>query len=245
MIIYSNEAEDLNTPTGLMRCHIFRPVKEGKYTVIIFYTEIYQVTQPIRRLASYIAGQGYIVIVPEVYHEYENPGVALEYDKEGTDRGNCLKFEKPVSAYDSDTMSVIEWLKTYPYSNGKIGSMGVCLGGHLALRAALNPEISAAVCFYATNVHDATLGKGQRDDTLKRFKDIKGKVMFTWGKQDPHIPFAGRQLIREALEKAEVQYEWHEFNAQHAFLRDEGPRYDPALFQTCMGLVIRFLRDSF
>ena len=22
---------------------------------------------------------------------------------------------------------------------------------------------------------------------------------------------------------------WHEFNAVHAFMRDEGPRYDPAL----------------
>lgn len=241
MLIHSHETVDLKTPTGAMRCHIFRPVAEGTYAAIIFYSEIYQVTQPIRRLAAYIAGQGYVVVVPEVYHEYEPAGTVLNYDKVGTDRGNCLKFEKPVAAYDSDTVAVIQWLKHYEYCNGKIGSMGVCLGGHLALRAAFNPEIQAAVCFYATNVHDSTLGKGQKDDTLQRLAEIQGQLMMSWGRQDPHVPFEGRQQIRSALETAQVSYEWHEFNAQHAFLRDEGPRYDPALFQLCMAMVVRFL----
>jgi carboxymethylenebutenolidase len=35
--------------------------------------------------------------------------------------------------------------------------------------------------------------------------------------------------LRAALERAQVAYEWHEVNAQHAFLRDEGPRFDPQL----------------
>jgi carboxymethylenebutenolidase len=26
-----------------------------------------------------------------------------------------------------------------------------------------------------------------------------------------------------------VRFTWHEVNAVHAFMRDEGPRYDPAL----------------
>ncbi|EUK17849.1 dienelactone hydrolase family protein [Commensalibacter papalotli (ex Servin-Garciduenas et al. 2014)] len=238
MIIKTDETIDLKTPTGLMRCHIFRPVAEGKYSSVIFYSEIYQVTQPIRRLASYIAGQGYIVIVPEVYHEYEPLGTVFEYDKEGTDRGNCLKFEKPISAYDSDAYTVIEWAKTYEHCNGKVGTMGVCLGGHLALRAALHPNVLAAACFYATNVHDSTLGQGKKDDTIHRLSELKGETMFVFGRQDPHVPFEGRLQIQQALYKAEASYEWHEFNAQHAFLRDEGPRYDAALFQTCMGLVI-------
>ena len=44
------------------------------------------------------------------------------------------------------------------------------------------------------------------------------------------MPFAGRQAIRERLEAVGARYTWHEVEAQHAFLRDEGPRYDPALF---------------
>ncbi|CAI3941900.1 Dienelactone hydrolase (DLH) (PDB:4ZV9) [Commensalibacter communis] len=239
MIIQTDKMIDLQTPTGLMRCHIFRPVAEGNYSSVIFYSEIYQVTQPIRRLAAYIAGQGYIVIVPEVYHEYESLGTVLEYDKEGTDRGNCLKFEKPISAYDSDAKAVIEWAKTYEHGNGKVGTMGVCLGGHLALRAALHPDVLAAACFYPTNVHDSTLGQGQNDNTIHRLAELKGEAMFVFGRQDPHVPFEGRVQIQQALQQAGANYEWHEFNAQHAFLRDEGPRYDAALFQTCMELVIR------
>ena len=33
-------------------------------------------------------------------------------------------------------------------------------------------------------------------------------------------------------------FTWHELNGQHAFLRDEGPRYDPALALTCYRMVI-------
>ena len=50
-----------------------------------------------------------------------------------------------------------------------------------------------------------------------------------WGRQDPHIPEEGRAAIHGALRAAAVDFSWHEFNAVHAFMRDEGPRYDPAL----------------
>ena len=50
-----------------------------------------------------------------------------------------------------------------------------------------------------------------------------------WGRQDPHIPFEGRVIIRARLEAVGARYEWLEVNAAHAFMRDEGPRYDPPL----------------
>jgi carboxymethylenebutenolidase len=50
-----------------------------------------------------------------------------------------------------------------------------------------------------------------------------------WGKQDPHVPSEGRRLIQQRLEQCQTLYSWQEFNAQHAFMRDGDPRYDPAL----------------
>lgn len=47
--------------------------------------------------------------------------------------------------------------------------------------------------------------------------------------KDPHIPKEGRAKVWQALEEAGVTFTWHEFNGQHAFMRDEGPRYDPEL----------------
>ena len=35
-------------------------------------------------------------------------------------------------------------------SLGKIGATGMCLGGHLAFRAAFDKRVSAAVCYFAT-----------------------------------------------------------------------------------------------
>jgi len=33
-----------------------------------------------------------------------------------------------------------------------------------------------------------------------------------------------------------VLFTWHEFNGQHAFMRDEGARYDPAVARQCYNL---------
>ena len=62
-------------------------------------------------------------------------------------------------------------------------------------------------------------------------------MMMIWGRQDPHIPREGRERIAKAMNDAGVNFTWHEFNAQHAFMRDEGYRYDPALAEICYGLV--------
>ena len=98
MIIKDGEYADIPTPTGPMRLHLFRPVAAGRYPGILLYSEIYQITGPIRRMAAFLAGQGYLVAAPEVYHEFEKPGTVLAYDLAGTDRGNDLKFTKEVSA---------------------------------------------------------------------------------------------------------------------------------------------------
>ncbi len=220
-----------------MRLHLLRPVTDRRIPGVVLFSEVYQVTGPIRRLAACVAGLGHMVAVPEVYHEYEPPGTVLHYDQSGTDRGNALKFTKPVAAFDADARAALDFLQGHASCNGKLATMGVCLGGHLALRAAFNPSVSAAVCFYATDIHSGTLGAGKADDSMARMGELQAEVLFVWGRQDPHVPFAGRQVIRETLEAAGVRYEWHEVNAQHAFLRDEGPRYDPALFLQAMDLI--------
>ena len=85
MILHSNEVAEIATPTGPMRTYLFRPVAEGRYPGIVLYSEIFQLTGPIRRTASFLAGHGYIVAVPEIYHELEPAGTVLAYDQAGAD----------------------------------------------------------------------------------------------------------------------------------------------------------------
>jgi carboxymethylenebutenolidase len=236
MIIKEHRFADIATPTGMMRTHLFEPAAAGRYPGVVLYSEIYQITGPVRRMAVFLAGQGYVVSAPEVYHEYEPPGKVLDYDAAGTDRGNALKFEKTVAAYDSDARAALDHLRAYPACTDQLGAVGICLGGHLAFRAGLNPDVAATACFYATDIHSGTLGHG--DDSLARAGEIKGELLCIWGRQDPHIPLDGRKLIRDRLEEVGADYTWHEFNAAHAFMRDEGPRYDPALAHHCYGLLM-------
>src|SRR5579875_895814 len=172
-MVVVQEFVDLDTPSGPMRTHILRPAAEARYPGVLFYSEIFQVTEPVRRLAAQLAAHGYIVAVPEIYHEYEAAGTVLGYDQAGSDRGNALKTTKPVSAFDDDARAVLAHLASREDCTGRLGVMGVCIGGHLAFRAAMNPEVRGAVCFYATDIHKGTLGEGMKDNSLKRAGEIK------------------------------------------------------------------------
>ena len=70
---------DLTTPTGVMRTYVHRPAGEGAYPAILFYSEIFQQTGPIERAARFMAGHGYAVLVPEVFHELNPIGTVLGY----------------------------------------------------------------------------------------------------------------------------------------------------------------------
>ena len=241
MTLRDEESVDIPTPTGPMRTSVFRPAAGGRFPGVVLFSEIFQITGPIRRMAASLAGNGYMVAVPEVYHELEPAGTVLAYDTAGADRGNADKITKDLASYDSDARAVLDYLKAHEAGTGKLGTMGVCLGGHLAFRAAMNPDVAAGVCFYATDIHTRTLGKGKNDDTLDRMGEIKAEMLMAWGRQDPHVPRAGRRLIYEAMNDAGVTLQWHEFNGAHAFLRDEGPRYDPALARLAWALILELL----
>lgn len=235
---------ELPTTRGPMRVHLFCPTGTGRHPAVIFYSEIFQVTGPIRRMAAALACQGYLVAVPEVYHEFEPAGTVLAYDQAGSDRGNELKFTKELASFDEDAAVTAEFLAAHERSTGRVGSYGVCLGGHLAVRAGFQPLVHAVAAFYPTDIHTGGLGAGKSDDTLARFEGEKTPFFFVWGRQDPHVPLEGREKIARRLNEAGVDFEWHEFNAAHAFLRDEGPRYNAALAHICMSLLLRFFEEK-
>ncbi|KAI0304866.1 dienelactone hydrolase [Russula brevipes] len=201
--------------------------------------EIYQVTGPVERFAGQIASHGYVVACPSSFHEFEGPE-AIPYDVEGTDRGNKYKVEKEVAAYDEDATLAVDLLTSLPNCNGRIAATGMCLGGHLA---AFDPRVLSAVCFFATDIHGATLGKGG-DNSLARVQagelTGKGELVMIFGKQDTHVPRAGRDLIRKTLEDANVLVSFLEVQAQHAFIRDESSkgRWDAALTRSLFSFMM-------
>ena len=243
-MIFNNHNVDIETPTGTMRTSVYQPVKQGRYPALLFYSEIFQQTAPIARAAAIMAGHGFIVLVPEVFHELNPIGTVLAYDDAGKDKGNSDKLTKPLESHDSDTCAMLDYLATLDNYNGQAGSMGVCIGGHLAFRAALNPGITAAACLYATDLHTDTLPAASGNGSLERCAEIEGELMMIWGRQDPHVPTEGRLKVYNALVGAGVIFAWQEVNAQHAFMRDEGDRYDPELALLVYQLSVALFRRN-
>lgn len=253
---YADVQTTANGKTTSMRIFVFHPTIPGypnaRFPGVVLFSEIYQVTGPVARFARQIAGQGYIVAAPSSYHDFTGPE-PLAYDVPGTDKGNEWKVVKTLESYDADSYATVDYLLTLPTCTGQIGSTGMCLGGHLALRASLDPRITATVCYFATDVHSRTLGPHpsgantsstappDSNHTLDLLPNIRGEVAMIFGIKDTHVPDAGRDLIRHKLRAAGTVFSFHEFAwAQHAFIRDElsKGRYDPAITKACFEVLM-------
>ncbi|MFQ3188945.1 MAG: carboxymethylenebutenolidase [Paraglaciecola sp.] len=243
-MIIQQHINDLQTPTGVMRISVFKPVAAGQYPSIIFYSEIFQQTSPITRSAQILASHGFVVLVPEIFHELNPISTVLEYDDAGKDKGNADKLTKPLEHHDSDTQAMVDFTQQQSYCTDKVGVMGVCIGGHLAFRAALNKQITGAFCLYPTDIHSNTLPCTPGNDSLSRSAEIRCPMVFVFGKQDPHVSAEGRVLIHQTLSKNESDFSWHEVTAQHAFMRDEGDRYDAALAMQIYKMAIDFFHNT-
>ena len=136
----------------------------AKYPGIVLYSEIFQLTGPICRTANRLAGHGLVVAAPEIYHRSCPPGLVIAYDDPGRMYGNYLAHTTPVAHFDATATAVFDHFETrgdvkHDSSGPAVGAIGFCIGGHLALRAALDPRCRAMVGAYPTGVHDGKLGR--------------------------------------------------------------------------------------
>jgi dienelactone hydrolase len=104
-----------------------RPAAPGRYPGLLLYSEIFQRTGPIKRVAATLAGHGLVVAVPEIYHELEPAGTELPYDAAGPagtatggQAGLGLRRRRPRR---------IGYLASHPGAP-PLGTLGICIGGH-------------------------------------------------------------------------------------------------------------------
>ena len=77
----------------------------------------------------------------------------------------------------------------------------------ICLQTALDPRCKAAVCYFATDIHSASLSP-TGDDSLERASkgEIRGEVVMIFGTQDGHVvsllAWIGRGFAREKLGRA-------------------------------------------
>jgi carboxymethylenebutenolidase len=229
-----------------MRTVITAPRPKGRYPGILLYSEIFQLTKPIRRAMERLAGHGFVVAAPEIYHRLEPPGLVIPYDDAGRMRGQDDAARTSVAAFDADRKAALDLLDGQPdVAAGRLGAMGFCIGGHLAFRAALDPRVRAAVCCYPTGLHDGRLGSDAEAGSLARAGEIEGQLLVVFGEADPHVPEEGRWRVAEALAAASPRHRVALYPGEHAFMRDEGPRFDAEASDAVWREAIDLFRNAF
>lgn len=242
-MVVTTRTVDLTTTNTTMRMLVTEPRGDAPCPAIVLYSDIFQITRPQVRVSTRLAGYGFIVATPEIWNRIETPGTAIPFDDAGRTRGLDNAKQTAVADMDTDCRAAIDWLAAQPRTSpGAIGAMGFCIGGHLAFRAALQPEVRASACFYPTGVHDGRLGRDADAGTLQRVSEIRGDLLLVYGTRDPHVPDDARAKIDAALKAAGTRYETALFDAEHAFMRDEGPRWDPEATDLAWTRAIAFLR---
>ena len=222
-MVVTREYVDIPVGERAMRTFVTAPKAEGKWPGIVFYTDIFQLTDASLRWAVRLAAYGFLVAVPEIYHRVEPPDTVLAFDDEGKARGQADVEAITTAEFDEDIDAAVTWLTA---RGAPVGATGHCTGGHLGFRAAFDARVSATALWYPTGLHNGKLGKDE-SDALARTRDIDSEVLLIFGTRDPHTPAPGRTMVKAALDAAGTRYQWHEYDAEHAFGRDVGPRFDP------------------
>jgi len=201
--------QHINLNTGGMQCigaYLAAP-KGGSKGGIVVVQEIFGVNAHIRSVADRFAEHGYTAIAPAFFDHVES-GVELRYDPADYERGKQLVGEVGLERALVDVASAAESIR----SAGKIGVVGYCWGGSVALLSATRLGLPAVSYYGARNVN---------------FLDEKPKapLQFHFGENDASIPPAAVQRHRDALPQMEI----YTYPAGHAFNRDaDANHYDAA-----------------
>jgi carboxymethylenebutenolidase len=192
---------------------------------VVVIQEWWGLNEQIKRVAERYASLGYRALVPDLYRGK----IGLDA-KEAEHLMNGLNFGE---AAGLDVRGAVQYLKR---TSKKVGVTGYCMGGALTLLAAANvPELDAAAAWYGyppLEYLDAT--------------KIEAPLLGHFATHDAYFPIATVGELESKLKAADVSYEFHRYDAQHAFANDTPPdpkaatRYDANAAETAWSRTIAF-----
>ena len=215
--------QQINLPTTRTQCigaYLAQPAGKPKGGIVVIQ-EIFGVNAHMRSVADRFAEHGYTAIAPAFFDHLES-GVELGYDQAGYARGKQLTTELGLDRAVEDVASAAEAIS----SAGRIGTVGYCWGGTVALLSALRLGLPSVSYYGARNLpflHEVP----------------KAPVMFHFGEKDQSITSEMVARHRQALPQMDV----FTYPADHAFNRDVGAQYDPASAQLAMQRTLGFFEQ--
>lgn len=173
---------------------------------VVVLQEWWGLVPQIRDVCDRLARSGFVALAPDLYRgeSTTDPDVA-----------GRLMMELEIERAGRDLGAAVEALRREPATSGsRVGCIGFCMGGQLALYAAcLQPEIAAVVDCY-----------GVHPNISLDLEACRAKVLGVFAENDDFISAADVQILDEALSQAGVDAKLLTYlGVQHAFLNDARP----------------------
>lgn len=178
----------------------------GQGPGLVVLQEWWGLVPQIRDVCDRLARAGFVALAPDLYRgeSTADPDVA-----------GRLMMELEIDRAGRDLDAAIEALRREPATNGvRVGCIGFCMGGQLALHAACRqPSIGAVVDCY-----------GIHPKVTLDLSACRAKVLGVFAENDDFISAADVQFLERALSKAGVDAKILTYlGVQHAFLNDARP----------------------
>ncbi|WP_179957709.1 dienelactone hydrolase family protein [Exilibacterium tricleocarpae] len=185
---------------------------------LILLHEIFGITESMKKLAHEYASQGYRVIVPALFDRVA-PNTVIPYEQPA--RGREIAEQCRLDHILMDIEAAARSVHDRPAA-----VIGFCWGGTYAYLAACDLDISGAVSYYGTRIHEHL------------HKKPKHPVQFHFGEQDALVPATVLQKIRNA-NPCQSFYLYHE--AGHAFANAARNSFHAASAATAYNRTLDFL----
>lgn len=148
---------DIQAQGGSFQAYMAEP-RNAPRAAIVVIQEIFGVNLGIRRKCDSLAEAGYLALAPDLFWRLE-PGVELDPDVEGEfNEALSLMGRFDQDAGVRDIEASISSARERLGNGGKVGCVGYCLGGRLAVMTSLRTDVDASVGYYAVGV-DGLLGE--------------------------------------------------------------------------------------
>ena len=204
--------------------YLARPTGNGPWPAVIAIQEWWGLDNQTESIADRLAGVGYLCFAPDLYHG--------ELAKLGDHEKASALVQKYAPSAPDELVDVYDALKAHPDSNGKIGAVGFCFGGRMALSLGLRRPLEALCTFYG----------GGMQQVFDRLDQLKSPTLGLFGDRDQSIPVGTVEEFDKLLDKVGVEHEIVVYpNSGHAFFRDSDPSvYVPDAARDAWGRVTRF-----
>ena len=208
----------------------------GRRPGILVLQEIFGVNIAMRSVADTLAAAGYLVFAPDLFHRLET-GVALSYEPEDRPKALALweRYDADLTGALADIAAAIDVVRLHQNCNGRVGLVGFCLGGKLALLAASDGGAQAAVAYYPV----------QMQRHRAEVRRIECPIQVQLGSDDSHVPpEVMSQLAADVALTPQGQLVVHE-GAGHGFYNSyRAVGYHPAAAAAAHAGMMQFLHDS-